>query len=64
MKWLASITDSVDMNLTQVSETVKDKEAWRSAVYGVQSHDLVTEQQFTSKDSVCLSPYQPSINIL
>ena len=63
MKWLASITDSVDMNLAQVSEIVKDKEAWRSAVYGVQSHNLVTEQQFISKDSVCLSPYQPSINI-
>ena len=63
MRWLASITASVDMNLTQVSETVKDKEAWCSAVYGIQSHDLVTKQ-FVSKDSVCLSPYQPSINIL
>ena len=35
MKWLDSITDSVDMNLGKFLEMVKDREAWRVAVHGV-----------------------------
>ena len=35
MKWLDSITDSTDMNLSKFQETVKDREAWRAAVHGV-----------------------------
>ena len=30
-----SITDSVGMSLSQLRETVKDREAWRAAVHGV-----------------------------
>ena len=35
MKWLDSITDSVDMNLSKLWETVKDREAWHAIVHVV-----------------------------
>ena len=35
MKWLDGITDSVDMNLSKLQKTVKDRDAWHAAVHGV-----------------------------
>ena len=35
MRWLESITDSMDMNLSKVQETVEDRGAWNATVYGV-----------------------------
>ena len=35
MRWLDSVTDSIDMNLSILQERAKDRETWHAAVYGV-----------------------------
>jgi len=55
MRWLDGITESRDMSLSKLWETVKKREVWCAGIHGSQRvrQDSVTEQQII--DKVCLS---------
>ena len=40
MTWLDSITNSMDMNLSKLQETVKDRAAWRAAIHGAATSQI------------------------
>ena len=39
MRWLADITDSINMSLNKLQETVKDRKSWHAAVHRVTEWD-------------------------
>ena len=40
MRWWDGIADSMDMSLSKLRETVKNREAWHVAVQGVKELDM------------------------
>ena len=44
MRWLDSITNSMDTNLSKLQEIVRDREAWHTTVHGVTGMDMTATE--------------------
>ena len=44
MRWLGGTTDSMDMSLGKLRESVMDRDAWRAAIHGITNRSNTTER--------------------
>ena len=54
IRWLENIIDSMDMNLSKLWETVKDRGAWRAAVHGIAKIQTWLSHSTTSRNTLGL----------
>ena len=45
MRWLDSITDSMDMSLSELQKLVVDRAAWHAVIHGVTKSQSDTTEQ-------------------
>ena len=59
MRWLDGITDSMDMNLSKLQETVKDREVWHTAVHRItKSQTQLSDRTITKVKWPIVCPLQ------
>ena len=61
MRWLDCITDSMDMGLSKLPETVKDRETWSSAAHGVTKSGTQLSDWATITKGLCKLTSDPFV---